>query len=105
MGLNLTHAYSWLGRFCQDKSIEAVKVMREDSCALTHGVKHLFIAIYINTLLLRVTSVNFSIKRALLYVSSFLSAGGDGDGWFQRRRLTLLFSGFKCSNELCITII
>lgn len=31
--------------------------MREDSYALTHGVKHLFIATYINTFPLRVASV------------------------------------------------
>lgn len=30
--------------------------MREDSCAVTHGVKHLFIVTYINTISLSVAS-------------------------------------------------
>lgn len=60
--------------------------MREDSCALTHGVKHLFLATYINMFPLRVTSP--MLHKASFATSHLLSAS-DGDDWFQQRHLTL----------------
>lgn len=61
--------------------------MKEDSCALTHGVKHLFIATYINTFPLP-CRLCVMLHKASFATFHLLSAS-DGDGCFQRRQLTL----------------
>lgn len=57
--------------------------MREDSCTLTHGVKHLFIVTYIKT---------FSppcrlclMPHEASFTTFHLLSARNGDGWFQQR--------------------
>lgn len=59
--------------------------MKEDSCALTHGVKRLFSATCINMF----PSVSPLMPQTASFTTFHLLSASDGDGWFQQQHLTL----------------